>query len=155
MSKSIQIIVECVLAALPYLVAPLGLLVATYVFKFIAANKQTRSYAKFIMHLVQGRLEESVGVEKSKKIMDAWNDIIVEIEEDEAKDIKDNKKPLKSKIFTQTYFLTRLRDETDLTAAETQQVKAVLNWMEEHQVRAMDGLDENYEVPKLPCKCLF
>jgi len=133
------------LMAAPYIVPPLALALATIIFKFVLANKKTRQYAKLLMNVMQGKLESSLGAEKSKQVLELWNTIVKEAES--APDSK-------SKAYMESYFVRRLKNAVDLSAEDEEHIKTILQWMHgQNQDISASSVDDNYQLPKLPCVC--
>lgn len=147
MSEWSEIAKQYLSLAAPYVVPPLALLLATFIFKFILSNRKTRQYAKLLMNVLQGHLETSMGAEKSKQVIELWNEIVKETEQNPNS---------KSKAYSDNYFTTRMRNELNLTEQETKAVANILDIMERRKsgenVSAASE-EDNYKLPVLPCVC--
>jgi len=149
MSEWSEVAKQYLSLAAPYVVPPIALLFATFLFKFILANKKTRQYAKMLMNVLQGQLESSLGAEKSKQVLELWNEIVKETEQTANS---------KSKTYSENYFITRMRNEIVLSDDEERELAKILVTM--NQQRSKDGEvvatsddEDNYKLPVLPCPC--
>lgn len=149
MSEWSEVAKQYLSLAAPYVVPPIALLFATFLFKFILANKKTRQYAKMLMNVLQGQLESSLGAEKSKQVLELWNEIVKETEQTANS---------KSKTYSENYFITRMRNEIVLSDDEERELAKILVTM--NQQRSKDGEvvatsddENNYKLPILPCPC--
>jgi hypothetical protein len=126
----------------PYVVPPLALLASTFIFKFILSNRETRQYAKLLMNVMEGRLELAIGAEKSKKVLELWNDLVEEAESSTSNLQK----------HTEWYFLNMLENDADLTREEKAEVEIVLKWLKGSQ--DIQGLSQDsnlqFKLPKIP-----
>lgn len=131
--------------AAPYIVPPLALMLATVIFKFVLSNKKTRQYAKLLMNVMQGKLESSLGAEKSKQVLELWNTIVKETENTANKD----------KTYRESYFVRRLKNAVDLSAEDEEHVKTILQWMQgqNNDINAASMNEDEYKLPKIPCVC--
>lgn len=128
--------------AAPYIVPPLALLFATFLFKFILSNKKTRQYAKLLMNVMRGKLETAVGAEKSKQILDAWNEVIREVE---------NESDDEFQAQSENHFLTRIKNMANLTPEEAEHVQVILQWLRgEGNDVGIASTTGKYKLPKLP-----
>lgn len=132
--------------AAPYVVPPLALLFATFLFKFILSNRKTRQYARLLMNLLEGQLENSIGPEKSKQVLELWNGIVKETEQNPNS---------KSRAYSEKYFTTRIKNELDLDEKQQQSILNMLEMLHKHKpgVGAASVDDDNYKLPVLPCTC--
>lgn len=149
MSEWSEVAKQYLSLAAPYVVPPIALLFATFLFKFILANKKTRQYAKMLMNVLQGQLESSLGAEKSKQVLELWNEIVKETEQTANS---------KSKTYSENYFMTRMRNEIVLNEDEERELAKILATMNKQrskdgEVVAASDDENNYKLPVLPCPC--
>jgi len=149
MSEWSEVAKQYLSLAAPYVVPPIALLFATFLFKFILANKKTRQYAKMLMNVLQGQLESSLGAEKSKQVLELWNEIVKETEQTANS---------KSKTYSENYFITRMRNEIVLSDDEERELAKILVTMNKQrgkdgEVVATSDDEDNYKLPVLPCPC--
>lgn len=149
MSEWSEVAKQYLSLAAPYVVPPIALLFATFLFKFILANKKTRQYAKMLMNVLQGQLESSLGAEKSKQVLELWNEIVKETEQTANS---------KSKTYSENYFITRMRNEIVLSDDEERELAKILATMNKQrskdgEVVATSDDEDNYKLPVLPCPC--
>lgn len=132
--------------AAPYVVPPMALLLATILFKFILSNRKTRQYAKLLMNVLHGQLESTLGPEKSKQVLELWNEIVKETEQNPNS---------KSKAYSEKYFITRMKNELQLSEEGEKQISKLLDIMHKRKngdVGASSD-EDNYKLPVLPCVC--
>lgn len=149
MSEWSEVAKQYLLLAAPYVVPPIALLFATFLFKFILSNKKTRQYAKMLMNVLHGQLESSLGPEKSKQVLELWNEIVKETEQTANS---------KSKTYSENYFITRMRNEIVLSEDEERELAKILATMskprsKDGEVAATSDDEDNYKLPVLPCPC--
>jgi PP-loop superfamily ATP-utilizing enzyme len=149
MSEWSEVARQYISLAAPYIVPPIALLFATFLFKFILANRKTRQYAKMLMNVLQGQLEASIGAEKSKQVLELWNDIVKETEQNANS---------KSKTYSEKYFVTRMKNEVALSEDEEREISKILATMrrrrgKDGEVGAASDDEDNYKLPVLPCLC--
>jgi len=149
MSEWSEIAKQYLSLAAPYVVPPLALLLATFLFKFILSNRKTRQYAKLLMNVLHGQLESSLGPEKSKQVLELWNEIVKETEQTANS---------KSKTYSENYFITRMRNEIVLSEDEERELAKILATMnkprsKDGEVAATSDDEDNYKLPVLPCPC--
>lgn len=145
MSNWSELAQQYLVVAAPYIVPPLALLFATFVFKFILSNRKTRQYAKLLMNVLHGQLESSLGPEKSKQVLELWNEIVKETEANPNN---------KSQTYVEKYFITRMKNELQLSEEGEKTIANILNMMNKRNgdVSATSN-EENYKLPVLPCVC--
>lgn len=98
------------------------------------------------MSVMQNQLEEAFGEEKSKQILELWNDLVKETEETPNG---------KSKAYSEAYFVARMKKSTQMSdeeAAKFKEILAILDKNRRNNVSAASE-DENYRLPVLPCIC--
>lgn len=143
MSEWSELAKQSIVWAAPYIVPPLALLFATFLFKFILSNRKTRQYAKLLMNVLQGQLEDSLGPEKSKQVLELWNEIVKETEQNPSG---------KSRAYSEKYFVTRMKNELKLSEDGEKQIARILDIMNKHKNNNIGALseDNNYRLPILP-----
>lgn len=149
MSEWSEVAKQYLSLAAPYVVPPLALLFATFLFKFILSSRKTRQYARLLMNMLHGQLETSLGPEKSKQVLELWNEIVKETEQTANS---------KSKTYSENYFITRMKNEFDLSEDEERAIAKMLANMnrskdKDGEVGATSDDENNYKLPVLPCPC--
>ncbi|MBS1722310.1 MAG: hypothetical protein JSS66_04800 [Armatimonadetes bacterium] len=101
--------------------------------------------------LLEDQLTTTVGEEKGKTVAKKWNDIA-----DELENTKKKGKTPQGAAYSKAYFLTRLQTEAGLSKAQTEAIGRMLSVLDGTQGKDVSATSaEEYNVPKLPCRCLL
>jgi hypothetical protein len=101
------------------------------------------------MNVLQGQLESSLGPEKSKQVLELWNELVKETEQNPYST---------SKAYSEKYFITRMKNELKLSESEEKAIAKMLDTMKKGKhkdgdVGAASEDEDNYKLPVLPCPC--